>query len=156
MLRILMTEQIYSCSDCATLVRTFSNILGANLIQIRFGKAYFACNKIITIGSDKWKYPFEDFGSKGFGYHEIASTGTTHESRIYDACLKVNKNTLKPNAAIVAELPADTQFALFKDGEYSRSLTSSDNIKYREKLIYNSVTDLNNGSITGTRECSLI
>jgi len=146
---------IGNCSDCATLVRTLSNILGADLMQIRFGEASFKCNKIMTIGSGEWKYPFEDIGGDGFRYHEIASTGITHDRKVYDACLKVNRNALRPEAAMNAELPADTQFALFRDGEY-RLLTSTDAIKYREKLIYNAVADLNNGSYTGKRECSMV
>ena len=157
-----------NCSDCATIVRTFSNLLGAKLIQIRFGNSGgYYCNKIKTIGYGKyWQYPFpEDVNGNrvdvssnksvrgGFGYHEIASAGSgIYTDKIYDACLKVNKNAV--NSTAPAELlPTDKQFALFNT--YSRILTSADSIKYREMLVLNELAYLNNAGITGRRECTL-
>jgi hypothetical protein len=102
------------------------------------------------VGKSACDYPFPLSG-KGFKYHEVASTGSTYTEKIYDACLKVNKNVLKSNAA-EALLPADIQFAL--ESTYSDVLKSTDAIKYREMLILNNVDDLNNGSVNGgTRTC---
>ena len=112
-----------NCTDCATVVSTFANLLGANLYQTRFGGyslAGFDCNKVIVIGETSWKYPFEDIGGKGFSYHEIAFLGErVYTNKIFDACLKVNQNAANnPNASKVALLPSNQQFAALSDWEY--------------------------------------
>lgn len=147
-------EIIGNCTDCATLVSTFSNLLGSDLYQIRF-VAHFYCNKIKSIGFDNiWQYPFPQdkdgtylsvnntkAAVKGaFSYHEIAFDGEgLHTDKIYDACLKVNKNVLKGGFEEV--LPTDMQFALIKDHEYEANrflkdyLQPGDEIQYREMLL---------------------
>ena len=110
--------QIVNCMDCATIVSTFSNLLGSDLYQIRFGSASkytdkyngisyytfnfnFQCNKIIGIGSDDWRYPLgrdPNATSGSFSYHEVAFlSGQLYTNKIYDACLKVNSNAIKEN-----------------------------------------------------------
>ena len=158
---------IGNCSDCATLVSTFSNLLGSNLSRKRFGTGGFYCNKIKTIGySNVWQYPFpRDSADRdvvdvsdttnavkgGFRYHEIVFDGSgAHTDKIYDACLKVNENILQGTSK--EKLPANTQFAGRADGEYnssSKSLGPDSSIKYREMLVLDDNTNsLNNASIT--------
>jgi len=127
--------QKVNCTDCATIVSTFSNLLGADLYQTRFGKlnkcfdrwigtyyeflSGFYCNKVKGIGNDDWRYPLggdANATSGGFSYHEIAfSSAQLYTSKIYDACLKVNSNVIKANkkSSIVESelLPKNIQFA---------------------------------------------
>ena len=169
-------SMVGNCSDCAALVCTFSNLLGAKLVQIRFGGGVgFSCNKIKAIGYESnWQYPFpkdangnrvaidDNKGVRGgFSYHEIAFDGNgAYDDKIYDACLKVNKNVLNTKAA-EALLPTDISFALYNDGDYDDGnggsrIKSTDAIKYREMLILNRLVDFKNGFIDRSRECKVI
>jgi hypothetical protein len=95
-------DQRVNCTDCATIISTFSNLLGTNLYQVCLGIRYtdstgkdyyyevnellgtitkryypflgFNCNKVKSIGYNEWQYPFGDKNavSGGFAYHEIA------------------------------------------------------------------------------------
>ena len=167
-----------NCTDCATLVRTFSNLLGSELNRKRFGMehGYFYCNKIKTIGYSRvWQYPFpvDNNGNpldvtkansarlavRGrFGYHEIAFDGTgSHTDKIYDPCLNVNEDVLK--GTFKEKWSANTQFAIKGDGGYNangKSFTSDSKIEYREMLVldglvldeYGYCHSLNNASIS--------
>ncbi|MCL1976064.1 MAG: hypothetical protein FWG61_07900 [Firmicutes bacterium] len=162
-------EILGNCSDCATIVSTFANLLGSDLYQVRFeGRGGFKCNKIKSIGYDSiWQYPFpknskgdyipvtntKDAVSGAFGYHEIAFDGDVkYTDKIFDACLKVNKDVLKGSYNEL--LPLDMQFALFNDGEYdtkNNSLIPSrdkDRIQYREMLVLDDKGNLCNATIT--------
>jgi len=132
---------VVNCSDCATVVSTFSNLLGANLYQTRFGASSFHCNKVKTIGFDAyWQYPFPKIGDLvsvsvadstatggSFSYHEVAvnGPGMTISEEIYDACLKVNpkpisypdgRNEKGKNENGV--LPVGMEFALYPVYDY--------------------------------------
>jgi hypothetical protein len=75
-----------NCTDCATILSTFANILGCDLWQSRMGND-FECNEIIAIGYTNWGKPF----GWGFTYHEVAwkwPCGVNDE--VWDACLQVD------------------------------------------------------------------
>ena len=150
-------EIIGNCTDCATVISTFANLLGANLNQIIFIRndgSSFWCNRIKVIGfRDMWQFPFplRANGTRaaindttavrgGFGYHEIASTGTGSISdSIYDPCLEVNENVFSSNRS--ALLPANQRFAT-RD-TFDRQLRLGDNVEYKEMLLLNETVNLN-------------
>lgn len=84
-----------NCTDCATIVSTFANILGCDLWQSRMQEKQstensnsFACNEIIAIGYTTWDTPC---GWPGFRYHEVAWNGACDvNDEVFDACLKVD------------------------------------------------------------------
>ena len=80
-----------NCTDCASIVATFSNIVGCELWESRM-VLNFALNEIIYIGSSKWGKPFPDSMYPGmYSYHEVAWKGSAElNDNIFDACLKVN------------------------------------------------------------------
>ncbi len=84
--------KLVNCTDCGTMVTSFSNALGCELWSSRFGFS-FGCHKIISIGIPGWDYPFSHYHggtSGGFSYHEIAWKGGCGVSdEVFDACLKV-------------------------------------------------------------------
>lgn len=75
--------QIINCSDCATVVSTFANLLGAVLSQSTMGSD-FKTNPIRLIGYENWR-------RKRFGYHEVAwKSDFTANAALFDACLQVD------------------------------------------------------------------
>ncbi|WP_084579390.1 LamG domain-containing protein [Sphingomonas azotifigens] len=82
-----------NCTDCATIVTTFSNVLGANVFaSMMFNTADpatgFTCNQILAIGYTTWAVPFPH-GIGGFSYHEVPWTGlASYSDPLYDACLQ--------------------------------------------------------------------
>jgi hypothetical protein len=76
-----------NCSDCATFVSSFANILGFDLWQSRMGYS-FQLNPILAIGSNVWQ---PACGWSAFSYHEVAWKGAcTSNEAIFDACLQVD------------------------------------------------------------------
>lgn len=88
-------KEYINCTDCATIVSTFANILGCDLWQSRMhektnlsNSSTFECNEIIAIGHSTWNTPC---GWKGFSYHEVAWKGACDvNDEVFDACLKVD------------------------------------------------------------------
>jgi hypothetical protein len=83
-----------NCSDCATIVTTFSNILGADAQEVKLGYGVgFYCNEILLIGTKTWKVP----GFGGFSFHEVAGRMTQltdlKDILLYDACLQYDTGT---------------------------------------------------------------
>jgi len=80
-----------NCIDCASIVSTFANVLGADLSQSGMGSgigAPFRTNPIRALGSPRWRTPC-DWGE--FGYHEVAWTGACgSDDEVVDACLEVD------------------------------------------------------------------
>lgn len=116
---------IVNCTDCATIVTTFANILGCNLTESTMyninsaGTAFqaFKCNKIIAIGGGTtWEYPFPTKGRQ-FSYHEVAWTGgLSYPDRIFDACLELDGGNnpwdwTTPSVVHVATLPVNMVFS---------------------------------------------
>jgi hypothetical protein len=79
---------VVNCTDCATIVSSFANLLGCQLAAaVMASPGGFLCNKIIAIGGGAvWNYPFPP--ANRFAYHEVAWTGAfKHGDQIFDACL---------------------------------------------------------------------
>jgi|GEM_PF-1574995 len=149
------TGAIVNCTDCATIVSTFSNLIGANLYQVRFEntkyRGIFYCNKIISIGYKTWEYPFGDSVSGGFSYHEIAfDSGKSYTSKIYDACLKVNENAIS-GGGYKELLPVNKRFA--SKETYLQLLTASDVAYYKELLVVNVMVEVD---ITPENQLNLV
>lgn len=115
-----------NCSDCATFVSTFANILGCDLWQSRMkdnGFVSFGLNPMLGIGSNTWEpcCHGEPFWSDAFSYHEVAWTGAcTVSERVYDGCLQVDGDadpTVAPHTALlpVAIVFGNTGDLLYRD-----------------------------------------
>ena len=82
---------VVNCTDCATIVSSFANLLGCQLAAaVMASPGGFLCNKIIAIGGGTvWNYPFPP--ANKFAYHEVAWTGAfKHGDQIFDACLQAD------------------------------------------------------------------
>lgn len=93
------TDNWVDCTDCASLLVTFANILGCNMqLLLLHGEReiYYQTGKMLLIGEREWRLP--QSGTKGagyFDYHFVAVPNTmgaitNATARIYDACLKFN------------------------------------------------------------------
>lgn len=89
-----------NCTDCATIVTSFVNILGCNvctslMLNSADPSTGFTCNQILAIGNTTWAVPFPPPGGiGGFSYHEVAWTGaTSYSDPLYDACLQYDSGT---------------------------------------------------------------
>ena len=77
-----------NCTDCATIVSSFTNILGCDLWQSVMGFS-FDLRTLRAIGTKVWAVPFNG----KFAYHEVAWEDPCDErARLYDACLELNTN----------------------------------------------------------------
>jgi hypothetical protein len=103
-----------NCSDCATFVSTFANILGCDLWQSRMsGFGSFGLNAMLGIGSGTWEpcCHGEPGWSDAFSYHEVAWTGAcTEAERVYDGCLQVDGDADPTGPPHTALLPVDIVF----------------------------------------------
>lgn len=110
-----------NCTDCATFVSTFANILGADLWQSRM-ESGFELNELLAIGSATWQ---SACGWWGFSYHEIAWKGACdNNDRIFDACLQVDGDADPTSAPHVALLPTNMIFGVAGAGHYRDHLTT--------------------------------
>lgn len=99
--------QYVNCTDCATIVTTFTNVLGGELWASRM-EGWFALNPILGIGSAVWQTAC---GWGGFGYHEVAwKNGCTQNDQIFDACLKVDGDANPTAAPHTPLLPVNMLF----------------------------------------------
>lgn len=100
-----------NCTDCATIVSTLSNALGASLVQSQL-MYKFQVNPILAIGTSEWKPPFDG----RFSYHEVAWEGSVDkDGAIYDACLHFDQNLYAETDEIAKILPAGIRFG---EGEF--------------------------------------
>jgi len=96
-----------NCTDCATMVMLFSNLVGAQLWASRMGDN-FDCNEIIAIGAAGWAKP----PGGGYSYHEVGWTGACGDAdKVFDPCLKVDGNGDPSVAPRTPKLPTDMQFS---------------------------------------------
>ncbi len=98
-----------NCTDCATIVTTFTNILGGELWQSRMTE--FNYNPIIRIGESEWV-------EGHFEYHRVAwEEECDVHNDVFDACLQIDGDADPTNADCrhVALLPTDIRFG--RDGE---------------------------------------
>ena len=87
--QLLKTKQglaTFNCDDCATIVSTFSNILGCDLSQSSMGYDFFT-NRILPIGESSWRHT-------SFVHHCVAWDGACLEDNIiFDASLQIDSDS---------------------------------------------------------------
>jgi hypothetical protein len=134
---------IVNCTDCATIVSSFANLLGCQLsAAVMASPGGFLCNKIIAIGGGAtWDYPFPP--ANRFSYHEVAWTGGFgYGDQIFDACLLAD-NSSNPwdwtiSVSHVPSLPANEVFAVQGDAPNLPIPAPVSAAGYRERLAQNS------------------
>jgi hypothetical protein len=135
---------VVNCTDCATIVSSFANLLGCQLAaSVMASPGGFLCNKIIAIGGGSaWDYPFPP--SNRFSYHEVAWTGAlSHEDLIFDACLLADNsgdpwNWNDPALSHTPVLPLNEVFTLQGRMPNLPISTPFAAAGYRERLAQNS------------------
>lgn len=108
--------QSLNCDDCAAVVSTFANLLGAKLWQSSMGGDSFWTNHILLIGHSHWR-------RVGFGHHSVAWKGNCSASdKLFDACLQIDGDR-KPNIPPqFPKQPVNIRFGTRSDGGYQHSL----------------------------------
>lgn len=116
-----------NCSDCASIVSTLANAVGANLVQTII-QLFLTTQPIKLIGRS-------DFVTKYFSIHEVAQGGTVPaDAKIWDACLRIDKDrspSTQPHASLQ---PAGMLFGTPGSRQYYWRLTGhsvSDNLDSR-------------------------
>jgi hypothetical protein len=123
---------VVNCMDCATIVTTFANALGCDLMASRMGW-YFALTDIKAIGSSVWDRPF----GNGFRYHEVAWTGTGGANDpIFDACLRVDGDDNPWSSPYSELLPKNMPFTTLANPTLPLAIPFTAN-SYRERLCTN-------------------
>lgn len=120
--------KLVNCSDCATIVSTFANILGCKLSQSQMGLegSGFDINFIKRIGASV-------FRPGGFSFHEVAWKGTCDvNDEVFDACLNLDNDGNPMAAPHQALLPINLRFGNSGDGLY-RDLLAQDTAVGRPK-----------------------
>jgi len=115
---------LINCTDCATIVSTFANILGCDLWQARMGADFpvFATNPIRAIGYDKWG---SACGFAGFSMHEVAWKGACSvDDELFDACLELDGGSDPTRPPHVPRLPLNMRFGKPGDGHYRDRLAA--------------------------------
>lgn len=114
-----------NCSDCATIVSTFANILGCDLWQSRMGQYFphFEMSKILAIGTPKWDIPCGVW--PGFSFHEVAWTDDCVEKdRVFDACLHIDLDWMPWADPQIPWLPANMRFGYPGERQYRDKLAT--------------------------------
>lgn len=112
---------LVNCSDCATIVSTFANLLGADLWQSKMGLVGvgFRLNPILAIGSDSWT------AQEGFSFHEVAWSGNCGElDTVYDACLQTDADPDPTQVPHAPSLPANQVFGTPGSAQYRDQLAA--------------------------------
>jgi hypothetical protein len=107
-----------NCTDCACIVSTLANLLGAQLWQSRLGSYVppFLTRPILTLGGARWDSPCSL--GLGFMFHEVAWSGLAGEfDAVWDGSLLVNAD-LRPFAAPLPLLAANLGFGVPFGGLY--------------------------------------
>ncbi|WP_299657844.1 hypothetical protein [uncultured Tateyamaria sp.] len=132
-----------NCTDCATIVSTFANVLGADLWQSRMFNQIvpFRCNLMRPIGA-----PFFGpvCGTGFFNYHEVAWEGACSDlDEVYDACVAVFFPA-PPSVGLSAFMPSDINFGWSYASSYrdflvspeSRYICQAQPTTRRRRLVY--------------------
>ncbi len=125
-----MGNGIYvNCTDCATIVSTFANVLGADLWQSRMeppvGSLFwgFDLNPLLAIGSTDWQTAC---GWGAFSYHEVAwKDACTENEAVYDACLQVDGDADPATAPHTPLQPVNLKFGGIGAGLYRDRLAAA-------------------------------
>lgn len=132
-----------NCTDCATIVSTFANCVGADLWQSRMFNDVvpFQCNLMRLIGAH---YFGAVCGPGLFNYHEVAWEGACSDIEdVYDACLEVLAPP-PPSPSLVPYLPVDVAFGWAPGTSYrdllvnpvSRALCQAQPQTRQRRLVY--------------------
>jgi hypothetical protein len=135
---------VVNCTDCATIVSSFANLLGCQLAAaVMASPGGFLCNKIIPIGGGtSWSYPFPP--ANRFAYHEVAWTGALKlGDQIFDACLLADHSDnpwdwTDPTLSHFPKLPANEMFSIHGEVPNLPIPTPLGMAGYRERLAQNS------------------
>mgnify|MGYP004452635633 CR=1 FL=1 len=101
---------VVNCTDCASFVVSFSNLLGCELWSSKMGK-FFETNPYLPIGHATWTGTGPE---EAFIYHEVAWTGECgDDDLIYDACLQVDSMGCSTPSFLLELLPMGM---IFSDG----------------------------------------
>jgi hypothetical protein len=139
---------VVNCTDCATIVSSFANLLGCQLsAAVMASPGGFLCNKIIAIGATTaWDYPFPP--ANRFAYHEVAWTGTFgYDDPIFDACLQADHSDnpwdwTSPAVSHTPVLPANEIFTRHGNAPNLPIPAPVNVAGYRERLAQNSVAGI--------------
>jgi hypothetical protein len=139
---------VVNCTDCATIVSSFANLLGCQLAAaVMASPGGFLCNKIVAIGGGTlWNYPFPP--ANRFAYHEVAWTGALkHGDRIFDACLLADHSDnpwdwTDPALSHFPVLPANEIFTNHSEVPNLPIPTPVSMAAYRERLAQNSAAGI--------------
>jgi hypothetical protein len=116
-----------NCTDCATILSTFANIVGCDLWQGEMGY-WFELNRIQGIGSPVFEPVCDSCGcgwQGAFSYHEVAWKGAVNDDdRIFDACLLVDGDADPTAAPHTPMLVANMRFGAPGDGDYRDRLAT--------------------------------
>jgi hypothetical protein len=103
--------QYVNCTDIATVVTTFSNILGCELWNSKMQGPWgtgFQLNPILAIGGSVWQTAC---GWGAFSYHEVAwKNNCDVNDELFDACLQVDGDSDPTAAPHVPLLPTNIKF----------------------------------------------
>lgn len=103
------TGPLVNCSDCASIVSTMANLLGADLWQSKMGLVGqgFPLNPVRGIGVADWSRL-----SGAFVFHEVAWSGDARaEDPVWDACLELDGDRSPARPPHRPVLPAGERFA---------------------------------------------
>ncbi|MEN8184143.1 MAG: hypothetical protein ABFS46_16580 [Myxococcota bacterium] len=126
---------VVNCTDCATIVTTFANVLGCDLHASR-RQSYFDLTPIKALGQAACGCP--NWGC-GFSYHEVAWKGAGGESdELFDACLQVDGDTDPWSPPHTDLLPVNVPFTSLP-GAPLPIPTPLSAATYRERLCTNDV-----------------
>ncbi len=139
---------VVNCTDCATIVTTFANLLGCHLTAaVLNSPGGFLCNKIIAIGGGSvWDYPFPP--ANRFAYHEVAwMGGFSYGDPILDACLMIDNSGdpwdwITPSLSHTPVLPVNEIFTKQPNSPNLPVPTPFIGAGYRERLAQNSVAGI--------------
>jgi hypothetical protein len=121
--------QALNCDDCATIVSTFANLLGAELWQSSMGTGvFFTTNPILAIGHSVWQ-------TIKFSHHTVAWKGACLENDdLFDACLQVDGDPHPDRPPQFPEQPTRVRFGQRPDQGFRFALTADPQCKPTPKL----------------------
>lgn len=110
-----------NCTDCATIVSTFANILGAELWQSE--TTNFEHNPVLLIGESEWQ-------DGPFSYHVVAwEEDCDFHNDVFDACLQIDadEDPTSADKCHVPLLPTDLRFGKQDENLYRDRLVAPNN-----------------------------
>ena len=115
--RLVAPAPVLNCADCSVILYCACAAIGISLPRATMISPYgmmFDCNRVQSIGSVQWRFPFDPAGTAprgGFSYHQfnvsVQPAPLPVNTPVYDACLKVDGGAFpsSPNNAKQPLLP---------------------------------------------------